>query len=79
VKLPARDSWAGFAALVGCIVACVVLALLFVRKALPSRARHGAAVFGGIRDGLVRVNARRDDSRQRDDRSGKNSVRAARA
>ena len=79
VKLPARDSWAGFAALVGCIIACVVLALLFVRKALPREAGHGAPVFGGIRDRLARVNARRDGSRRRDDRGDTPSAGAARA
>jgi Mg2+ and Co2+ transporter CorA len=79
VKVPARDSWAGFAVLVGSIIACVVLALFFARKALLRRARHAAAIVGRVWDGLVRANARRDDSRRRDDRSGKTSARAARA
>jgi hypothetical protein len=79
VKLPAKDSWAGFAALVGSIVACVVLALLLVRKVLPPQGTDGATVLGRMRDRLVGVNGRRDDSGRRDDRSDKTPTQAARA
>jgi Mg2+ and Co2+ transporter CorA len=79
VKLPAKDSWAGFAALVGCIVACVVLALFLVRKVLPGRDAEGATVLRVMRDWLARVNGPRHDSGQRDDRSDKAPAQAARA
>ena len=79
VKVPARDSWAGFAVLVGSVIACVVLALLFSRKALLRQARHAATIVGRMWDRLARVNARRDDSRRRDDQSDKTPARAARA
>ncbi len=79
VKVPARDSWAGFAVLVGSIIACVVLALLFGRKALLRQARHAATIVGGMWDRLARVNARRDDRRRRNDQSDNTPARAARA
>ena len=79
VKLPAKDSWAGFAALVGSIIACVVLALYLVRKVLPRHDMHGATVFGGMRDRLARMRGRRDDSSRQDARSDKTSAQAARA
>ena len=78
VKLPAKDSWEGFAALVGSIIACVVLALFLVRKVLPRNPRDGATFFGGMRDRLGGVNVRRDDSRRRDAWGDKASARAAR-
>ena len=79
VKLPAKDSWEGFAALVGSIIACVVLALFLVRKVLPRQDTHGATFLGGMRDRLGRVIGRRDDSDRRDARSDETSANAARA
>jgi hypothetical protein len=58
VKLPAKDSWGGFAALVGLIIGCIVLALFLVRKVLPREGMLGATVFSGMRDRLARVNVR---------------------
>jgi CorA-like Mg2+ transporter protein len=79
VKLPAKDSWAGFAALVGSIIACAVLALFLVRKLLPRQGMHRATILGSMRARLARVNGRRDDRGRRDDESDKTPAQAARA
>lgn len=79
VKLPAKDSWAGFAALVGSIIACGVFALFLVRKLLPRQGKHEATVVGGMWDRLARVNGRRHDSGRRDERSDKTPAQTARA
>jgi Mg2+ and Co2+ transporter CorA len=67
VKLPAEETWEGFAALAGSIVVCGVLALFLVRRMLPRQGMHGATVSGGLRDRLTRISVRRDDSGRRDD------------
>ena len=79
VKLPAKDSWAGFAALVGSIIACVVLALYLVRKVLPrhdcmERLSSAACGTGSPACAVAVTTARR-----RDARSDKTSAQAARA
>jgi hypothetical protein len=79
VKLPAKDSWEGFAALVGSIIACVVLALFLVRKVLPREDSDGATFLGGMRDRLGRVLGGRDDGDRRDAGSDKTSAHPARA
>jgi hypothetical protein len=79
VKLPAKDSWEGFAALVGSIIACVVLALFLVQKVLPHEDSDGATLLGGMRDWLGRVMGRRDDGDRRDAGSDQTSADAARA
>ena len=66
VKLPARDSWAGFAALVGSMIICVVLAGLLARRFLPREGGRGATFLDGMRDRLIRPGSRRDDSGGRD-------------
>lgn len=75
VKLPAKDSWMGFAALVGCIIVCLVLALFLVRKVLPRQGMNGATVVDAMRDDGM--NGRPDDGDRRDDPSHRTPAQAA--